>query len=261
MSENNETKKLVIKSKVKLRFAKEIIYACIVSVVCFSIYEIGELLEKKNALELKQNKDKIDSLPQHQLLWYKLRKNKLYNKDYSKFKLEFKNTEDQILLYRLVSNSGLFTRDFDDFRLKYFKKDAALDDCIALYYKEDRLTENNILNQSESFWKEHKKKVDEFKIQLQNKKVFDEMYQIFVGCGYGRSKEDFKRLIFEPNKEGLDKQKFEYLEMKINKADPQYQAKARNIIIAILLLIYPLRYLGILLKWSLKQIQKNRFEN
>ena len=116
MSENNETKKLVIKSKVKLRFAKEIIYACIVSVVCFSIYEIGELLEKKNALELKQNKDKIDSLPQHQLLWYKLRKNKLYNKDYSKFKLEFKNTEDQILLYRLVSNSGLFTRDFDDFR-------------------------------------------------------------------------------------------------------------------------------------------------
>ena len=121
--------------------------------------------------------------------------------------------------------------------------------------------ENNILNQSESFWKEHKKKVDEFKIQLQNKKVFDEMYQIFVGCGYGRSKEDFKRLIFEPNKEGLDKQKFEYLEMKINKADPQYQAKARNIIIAILLLIYPLRYLGILLKWSLKQIQKNRFEN
>ena len=56
----------------------------------------------------------------------------LDNKDYSKFKLEFKNTEDQILLYRLVSNSGLFTRDFDDFRLKYFKKDAALDDCIAL---------------------------------------------------------------------------------------------------------------------------------
>jgi hypothetical protein len=87
------------------------------------------------------------------------------------------------------------------------------------------------------------------------------MYQIFVSHGYGKSKEEFKKLLFEPYKEGLDMQKINNLEMEINKVDPRYPQKAENVIILILLLFYPLRYLGIIIKWSVKQIQKNSLEN
>lgn len=257
MNEKNESNKEALKNKIKLRLAKEIIYVSVISIVCFSIYEIGAFLERKNATELKHSIDKLDSLPQHQLLWYKLKKHKLYNKDYSNFKLEFNNTEDQILLYKLISNSGLYTKDFDDFRLKYFKKDAALDDCIALYYKEDRLTENNIQNQSEPFWRNHRKKVKEFKVLLKNNKVFNEMYQIFVGCGYGRSKEDFKLLIFEPNKEELDKVEIKYLETQIGKGSANYSEKSENFIYLILILAYPFRFLILILKWSINQLKRN----
>lgn len=256
MNEKNDLYQEARKGKIKLRLAKEIIYVIVISVVCLSIYEIGAFLDEKNATELKHSQDKLDSLPQHQLLWYKLKKHKLYNKDYSNFKLEFNNTKDQFFLYQLVSNSGLYTKDFDDFRLKYFKKYAALDDCIALYYKEDQLTANNIQYQSESFWRNHRKKVKEFKVLLQDKKVLDEMYQIFVGCGYGRSKEDFKQLIFEPNKEELDKVEIKYLETQIGQGLANYSKKSEDLIYLILILAYPFRFLVLVLKWSIKQIQK-----
>lgn len=254
MAEHNLTNLLAIISKIKVRLAKEIIYATIISISCFAIFKTGEYLDNKNAFELEQNIAELDSLPQHYFLWYKLKKLKIYNKEYSVFKLEFYNTKEQIFLYNLVKNNGLYTLDFVDFRIKYFTNNAALDDCVSLYYIEDPISENDF-HRSETFWKDHNMKVQELKLQLKNRKFFDIMYQKWVKDGYKRSKEAFNRLIFEPNKEGVDLQKIQDLEMRISNADISYSEMAENCIILILFLAYPIRYFGFLLNWSLKQIQ------
>jgi hypothetical protein len=243
------------KNKFKRTIARELISIVLISIVCFPIYKIGEYCQNNFKIEIDNKIQILDSLPQHQLLWYKLKKHNLYNKNYENFKKDYKNTEDQIVLYNLVSNNELYTKGFSDFRVKYFRKESVLDDCYNLYYNEYRLNEQFIQNQEKEFWIDLRKKEEKFKNILKVDSICNKLYSSFVKQGYKHSIEDFKKLIFEPYEEGLDIKEIDNLEKDINKETPSYLKTAININIFIIMLFFPFRYLIIVLKWSIKQVK------
>jgi hypothetical protein len=244
-----------IKNRFKSILAREFIYIILTSIVCLSTYKIGEYYESKCKTELDKKIAELDGLPQHQLLWYKLRKDKLYNKNYENFKKDYKNTEDQIVLFNLVKNNNLYTNELRDFRIKYFTKESVLDDCYNLYFNEYRLNDLLIENQDKEFWNNLRKEEEKFKTILKNDSICNKVYSLFVKNGYKHSYEKFKKLIFEPYKEGLNTKEIDSLEYNINKGVPQYSRTAKDICIYLFILFFPFRYLVIILKWSIKEIK------
>ena len=153
-----------------------------------------------------------------------------------------------------MKNNGLYTKDFIDFRVKYFEKEGVLDDSYYLFYNDYRLGEEYIQNNDKEFWNDLRKKQERFKILLKNDSIFKVLYSSFLLTGYNGSAERFKTLLFEPYKEGISTLEVDKLEKIINQEIPQHQKIAENVILLILLLFYPLRYLIIGLKWSFTQI-------
>lgn len=239
---------------VKRLIAMEFIYVVGISICCFLIHEFGNYCNRQYKAEIERANKTLDGLPQRQLLWYKLRKHKLYNSNYKRFKEDYKFSEDQILLFKLVTNNGLFTMDFMDFRVKYFKKEAVLDDSYYLFYDDYRLGDEYIQNNDKEFWNDLRKKQERFKILLKNDSIFKVLYSRFVLTGFRGSVERFKTLLFEPDQEGISTSEVDKLEEIINQEIPQYQKIADYVILLILLLFYPLRYLIMGLKWSFRQI-------
>lgn len=246
----------VYKNYFKKTIAREFIYVVLSSIFCFSIYKIGEYLQVNYEIEIEKKISAFDSLPQHQILWYKLKKYNLYDKNYEDFKKDYKNTEDQITLFNLISNNGLYTKKFSDFRVKYFKKESVLDDLYSLYYNDVRLNDAYIQNQKIEFWIDLRKKEEKLKEMLKIDSICVNLYSRFVKQGYKNSIETFKNLIFEPFEEELDIEKIKSLEKDINKDDPEYIQKANDLNIIIILLLFPFRYIVIGLRWSIKQINK-----
>jgi hypothetical protein len=243
------------KNKFKRIVAREFIYIVLISIVCFLIYKIGEYRQNSYYIEIDNKQKILDSLPQHQLLWYKLKKHNLYNKNYENFKKDYKNTEEQIVLFNLVSNNLLYTKGLSDFRVKYFRKESVLDDLYNIYYNEYRLNEENIQNQGKEFWIDLRKKEEEFKKTLKVDSTCVKIYSSFVKQGYKHSIEGFKKLIFEPYEVGLDTKEIDNLEKDINKVNPRYSETAININIFLIILFFPFRYLIIGLIWSIKQVK------
>jgi hypothetical protein len=245
----------IFKNNLKRTVAREFIYIILISIVCFSIYKIGEYRQNSYEIEIDNKIKILDSLPQHQLLWYKLKKHNLYNKNYENYKKDYKNTEDQIVLFNLVSNNGLYTKELSDFRVKYFRKESVIDDLYNLYYNEYRLNNEYIQNQEKEFWIDLRKKEEKFKEILKVDSICIKIYSSFVKQGYKHSIEGFKKLIFEPYEEGLNIKEIDNLEKDINKGSPTYLQTAIDINIFILILFFPFRYIVIGLKWSIKQIK------
>lgn len=250
---NNPTK-----NKFKSIFAREFIYIVLISIVCLSTNKIGQFYENKCQIEFDKKSALLDGLPQHQLLWYKLRKHKLYNKNYYNFKKDYKNTEDQIVLFNLVSNNGLYTKELSDFRVKYFKKESILDDLYYLYYNEYRLNDEYIQNQNKEFWNDLRKKEEKFKNILKNDSVCKKVYSIFVKDGYKHSFEKFKESIFEPYKEEFNTKEIDSLEYSIIRGVPKYSNTAKDICVYLFIIFFPFRYLVILLKWCVKEIKPKK---
>lgn len=246
-------------NKLKSIIAREFIYLVLISIVCLSIFKIGEHYQNRYQTEVDRNIEILDKLPQHQLLWYKLRKHNLYNKNYENYKKDFKNTEDQIVLFNLVRNNVLFTNDFSDFRIKYFTKESVIDDCYNLHYNEYRLNTEYIQNQDKEFWNNLRIKEEEFKNALKNDSFCYKVYSIFVENGYKHSIEEFKKLIFEPYKEGLNTNEIDNLEEIINKDAPHFSRINKDICLYLFILFFPFRYLLIGLKWSLKEVKNKKF--
>lgn len=245
----------IFKNNLKRTVAREFIYIILISIVCFSIYKIGEYRQNSYEIEIENKIKILDSLPQHQLLWYKLKKHNLYNKNYENYKKDYKNTEDQIVLFNLVSNNGLYTKELSDFRVKYFWKESVIDDLYNLYYNEYRLNDEYIQNQEKEFWIDLRKKEEKFKEILKVDSICIKIYSSFVKQGYKHSIEGFKKLIFEPYEEGLNIKEIDNLEKDINIDSPTYLQTAIDINIFILVLFFPFRYIVIGLKWSIKQIK------
>ena len=245
----------IFKNNLKRTVAREFIYIILISIVCFSIYKIGEYRQNSYEIEIDNKIKILDSLPQHQLLWYKLKKHNLYNKNYENYKKDYKNTEDQIVLFNLVSNNGLYTKELSDFRVKYFRKESVIDDLYNLYYNEYRLNDQYIQNQEKEFWIDLRKKEEKFKEILKVDSICIKIYSSFVKQGYKHSIEGFKKLIFEPYEEGLNIKEIDNLEKDINRDSPTYLQTAIDINIFILILFFPFRYIVIGLKWSIKQIK------
>ena len=245
----------IFKNNLKRTVAREFIYIILISIVCFSIYKIGEYRQNSYEIEIDNKIKILDSLPQHQLLWYKLKKHNLYNKNYENYKKDYKNTEDQIVLFNLVSNNGLYTKELSDFRVKYFRKESVIDDLYNLYYNEYRLNDEYIQNQEKEFWIDLRKKEEKFKEIIKVDSICIKIYSSFVKQGYKHSIEGFKKLIFEPYEEGLNIKEIDNLEKDINRDSPTYLQTAIDINIFILILFFPFRYIVIGLKWSIKQIK------
>jgi hypothetical protein len=245
----------IFKNNLKRTVAREFIYIILISIVCFSIYKIGEYRQNSYEIEIDNKIKILDSLPQHQLLWYKLKKHNLYNKNYENYKKDYKNTEDQIVLFNLVSNNGLYTKELSDFRVKYFRKESVIDDLYNLYYNEYRLNDEYIQNQEKEFWIDLRKKEEKFKEILKVDSICIKIYSSFVKQGYKHSIEGFKKLIFEPYEEGLNIKEIDNLEKDINKDSPTYLQTVIDINIFILILFFPFRYIVLGLKWSIKQIK------
>lgn len=245
----------IFKNNLKRTVAREFIYIILISIVCFSIYKIGEYRQNSYEIEIDNKIKILDSLPQHQLLWYKLKKHNLYNKNYENYKKDYKNTEDQIVLFNLVSNNGLYTKELSDFRVKYFRKESVIDVLYNLYYNEYRLNDEYIQNQEKEFWIDLRKKEEKFKEILKVDSICIKIYSSFVKQGYKHSIEGFKKLIFEPYEEGLNIKEIDNLEKDINRDSPTYLQTAIDINIFILILFFPFRYIVIGLKWSIKQIK------
>lgn len=245
----------IFKNNLKRTVAREFIYIILISIVCFSIYKIGEYRQNSYEIEIDNKIKILDSLPQHQLLWYKLKKHNLYNKNYENYKKDYKNTEDQIVLFNLASNNGLYTKELSDFRVKYFRKESVIGDLYNLYYNEYRLNDEYIQNQEKEFWIDLRKKEEKFKEILKVDSICIKIYSSFVKQGYKHSIEGFKKLIFEPYEEGLNIKEIDNLEKDINRDSPTYLQTAIDINIFILILFFPFRYIVIGLKWSIKQIK------
>jgi hypothetical protein len=224
----------IFKNNLKRIVAREFIYIILISIVCFSIYKIGEYRQNSYEIEIDNKIKILDSLPQHQLLWYKLKKHNLYNKNYENYKKDYKNTEDQIVLFNLVSNNGLYTKELSDFRVKYFRKESVIDDLYNLYYNEYRLNDEYIQNQEKEFWIDLRKKEEKFKEILKVDSICIKIYSNFVKQGYKHSIEGFKKLIFEPYEEGLNIKEIDNLEKDINRDSPTYLQTAIDINIFIL---------------------------
>jgi hypothetical protein len=246
------------KNKLKSIIAREFIYLVLISIVCLSILKIGEYFQNRHLSEVDKNIEILDNLPQHQLLWYKLRKHNLYNKNYESYKKDFKNTEDQIVLFNLVQNNDLYTNNFSDFRVKYFRKEGVLDDCYSLYFNEYRLDDEYIQNQDKEFWNDLRKKEEEFKNFLKNDSLCYKVYSVFVKNGYKHSFEEFKNLIFEPYKEGLNTNEIDNLEESINRDAPYFSRVSKDICIYLFILFFPFRYLFLGLKWSLREVKNKK---
>ena len=264
-----DTKGTIITSVIKMfkmKIAREIILMCVVTFVSLLILAIGAYLHQNNESKLKQLNDDKNNISNNHItnnpfLWYTLQKNNVYTKDYKEFLMEFNKSKEQIFLYRLVSNAGLYTKSLDEFRMKYFRYQMALDDCISLHYEQPHLSEHDMRYQNESFWISHDEKVVNIKLQLQNNVFLDDMYQKFVLHGYGQSKEEFKKLVLEQNVRYLKETELEDLQRRIDKINIQWIPKtsihfksiAENIIYSILIIIYPVRLIIVLILWSFKQ--------
>ena len=92
----------------KRLIAMEFIYVVGISICCFLIHEFGNYCDGRYKAEIERATKTLDELPQRQLLWYKLRKLKLYNGNYQKFKEDYKYSEDQILLFKLTAVLNVF---------------------------------------------------------------------------------------------------------------------------------------------------------
>lgn len=229
-----------------------LVFAIIVcSVISLGINYMDDLISKHN----QAIQDKIDklneSIPHRKELWVVMKENKLYHESYEKFKSDYKEVEDQCTLYHLIHNNKLFEESLGDFRLKYFKKDKAIDEAYIIYY------ERNDYHGKDYYIYERSSFINDLNKQEYLKKIYD----AFVRNGYRDTIEDFKSLLTEDENDRRDiptellKTKLKDLDsLKSEIKDYYYHNYTIEVFLCVFLLLFGLRYLVYFVKWSVKQL-------
>ncbi|MGR6087938.1 MAG: hypothetical protein ACU4F9_07175 [Arcticibacter sp.] len=234
--------------------AREFIYLLLGVLLCCLIFLGYDYLHENNiksCVELENEIEKITAdLPARQLLWLELSEKKYLEDSYGQFQLKYNNAESQEFLFNLLKNNELFTGSFDEFRLKYFRKNKANDDVYQIYIKEKSWVNK-----------------DEFNLLLKNPSTVDWLYTKSVAEGYKHSLNDFKNLIFGSEEKHLSihqlrikYQSIKELKQKLEKKKLSffntYQADLfLEISLTTFSILFVFRYLKYGIKWSLKQIK------
>ena len=249
--------KIEINTKTKRFIALEFIRLLVLIVVSFSILQIGNYLDDKSEsehLKLKEQRKIINIKFQRKKLWHVLCKNNLYFQEYEEFKKKYENTEDQIVLYNLCINNSLYTGTLSEFRVKYFTRESALEGCYSLYTGDGRVSEAYINYQNEDDWTQIRNNIKKFKTQLKKDSVFNVTYSLFVKTGYSGSEKQFKQLLFEGDDELVTDNDITNDNLPIKHYS--YETVAEKIVWLLIILLYPLRILVIMVRWSLLQIKQ-----
>jgi hypothetical protein len=249
-------KNTLINNTFKKVFAFEFLYLISVSLISLSIYLIGNRLELSNQKKLetkkKERDEKLEKLPRKQFLWFNLKKEKLYNKDYKKFVNEYKKFEDQLTLFQLVNHTGLYTLSLEDFREKYFIQDYTIERCYTIYYN---LPPYHFYPDSFNHNLFRKKLID-FKMTLRNKLIFEKVYNMYTRIYFTGSKEDLHNILFAEENINFDYSDLPILNYEEVPKFNSYKHIGEYIIWGLIILVFPFRYLLYLVKWSFSQLNK-----
>lgn len=238
----------------KKKIAREFIYLIIPSTLFIIFYFSYYFLQLRSITYSENISSRIeaikDTLPKKQLLWIKYVESGYYTDSYKKFDLEF-NYENSYLVFKQLRNiepNNKFFNSFDDFRLKYFRKESAQNDAYQLYISKVEFITR-----------------DSFSLVLENPNDLNRLYKNYVYTGYKGTFIDFKNLIFDGEKI-LSESEFlrEYdriivLEKELNENNSsifQNNLPFESIALIIFLILFPLRYLLYGINWSLKQVIK-----
>jgi hypothetical protein len=246
-----------INKKAKRFIALEFIWLLILVIVSVSILQIGNYLDNKSESELLQLTEQrriINVKFQRKKLWHVLCENDLCSEGYEEFKKKYENTEDQIVLYNLCVNNSLYTRSLSEFRVKYFTRESALEDCYSLCTGDLRVSEDFINYQSKEDWIQIRNGIKEFKTQLKKDSIFNVAYSLFVKTGYSGSEKEFKKLLLEGDDERITDNEITNDNLPIKRYS--FEAVAEKIVWLLIILLYPLRILVMMVRWSLLQIKQ-----
>ncbi len=243
-----------LNKKTKRFIAVEFLWLMILIITSFSILQIGNYLDDKRSEQLEAKEQRKSIKFERKKLWIVLCKNDLYFKGYEEFKKKYENTEDQIVLYNLCVNNALFTGTLSEFRVKYFTQECALEDCYSLYTGDMRLSEEYINYQSNDDWLELREQIQKFKTQLKKDSVFNVAYSLFVKDGYSGSEKQFKQLLFAGEDELVSDNPTHDNDLPI--IDYWFQPIALKMVWIFVILLYPLRILVMLVRWSILQIRE-----
>jgi len=252
--------KIEINKKTKRFIALEFIWLLVLFIVSLSILQIGNYLDKNNEIEdlkAKERKEELKSLKfGSKILWHVLCKNDLYFQDYAKFKKQYEKTEDQIVLYNLCVNNSLYTNSLSEFRVKYFRRESALEACYSLYTHDSRVRDEYINIQDKNDWQYIRQEINNFEIQLKNDSIFKLVYSLFVNNGYAGSEKNFRQLLSEENDISANVSEYDLLNDNLSAEHNTYNTVAEKIVWLLIILLYPLRIWILVVRWCLIQIRQ-----
>lgn len=266
---------------IKKIIAKEIVFVFIASFFCIILFGVGSFLEnnqKKNIKNYSIQFESIKNQNRKQFLWYLLKTENLYSKSYQEFIKDYKNSEDQYDLYFLTLKYNFKEfRWFDEFRELYFKKEKYFDEAFRIYYdqgyewKEEYLLNNykhKVLVPKHDFgnfiskkdWlKFARSKYDFYKI-LRNNNTLKQIHNKLIERGYKITFDELNILLFSSNNiKIVDKEyiiKMNFLKEKISNNNTNYKIFFNKLILLVIILFFPFRYLALVLKWSLKVLKE-----
>lgn len=236
------------------RIAREVLIAGSILIVLVLAYSIFSMISNKkhnnlNVLKSKQEVlvKKFEDIEPFQKLWYELRQKKRFNEDYKDFLTEYGNIQRSEILFNLAKNNDLVEDNLDDFKIKYYKQESAL----------------------EYLHKMNKFKSLEFNVFydsiMTNENFTKKSYEMFILDGYNGSLIDFIELMREKRKfdESMTYSSINDIEADIetNKTglegikDLEFYSKSTNLIeylLWILGIICGLRIIIYILKWSMQ---------
>lgn len=247
--------------------AKESIFIIIVAIIFILLYLLQNKLDKRYDKNIKEIEAIEDQIPPKQMLWYNLMKAELYKKNYTAFKKDYNNTEDQINLFYLVKNNSLLPKDYEvseyptncdeinEFRSIVFYSDYILERCFRHFY-DDSFNSCAVDNLE---WITLSGGKEKFIEKLRDDRNLKKIYKSFLDGGYDRSFEELKKNIFNNIEKEILKDNFgrlELLKTEINENGANhYYYKFQDIYWFIFILVFPLRYLILIIKWSIIQLK------
>jgi hypothetical protein len=234
-------KSIIIKLQPNL--IREILFLTLALMLCWGIHLFIERTKDKSRIEIAKVQQKLDSMPSHQFIWYGLIEDNLYHKSYKEFRNEYQFTEDQIVLFDLVSNNQLYTRSFSEFRSKYFPAEQALDFFCFLSLQGYPLDDNIYISAGNQFWSNLREQRVAIKDSMKDSRFFKEKYANFVRQGYKNSKEDFYNLIYKPYSDSMSSSEISRIENLISNGYPKYLDNVWVFNLLLFIVVFPFRYL------------------
>ena len=241
---------------IQKRVAREIILAGVLFIILSLTYLALSKIEKNtyNNLEaIKKTQYELETtfenIEPYQRLWFELKEKNRFNGTYNDFLKEYGTFQKSEVLFNLAKNNDLYDKPLDDFQVDYYKQESAL----------------QYLYNMESFQTlEYEVFLDSIML---NETFTKNSYEMFIFDGYNKSLTDFKELM--RGKRTYDESitytslKDYQTQIELNKAEQDkiktsifYSISDRLLkyLVWLLCIIYGLRIIYFLFKWSLRKI-------